>query len=126
MTKMRLTLNEAGTIIPARTKRLVTGPENEWTALEILKSVNQAYELSNTSNVIEGIRPFVWDYIEGTTWMLQDPSYENLKVLWRDRPKFDSMPLPKTVDWFMYGYMRLDTGYMDWRGIVASDGVETP
>ena len=122
MTKMRQTLNEAGTIIPARAKQLIVGPENEFTALEILKSVNQAFELSNTANVIEGIRPIVWDYIEGKTAVLRDPDYENLKFLWRDRPRFGSMPLPKTVDWFMYGYARFDTGYMDWRGLVGITG----
>jgi hypothetical protein len=122
MTKLRNTLNEAGIKIPARAKQLVVGPDNEFTALEILKSVNQAYELSNTANVIEGIRPIVWDYIEGNIWMLRDPEYENIKLMWRDRPRFDSMPLPKTVDWFMYGYTRFDTGYMDWRGIVGSTG----
>lgn len=122
MTKMRETLNEAGIIVPARGKQIVVGPDNEWTILEILKSVNQAFELSNTANVIEGIRPFVWNYITGGKAILRDTEYENLKLLWRDKPRFDSMPLPKTVDWFMYGYTRFDTGYMDWRGLVGITG----
>lgn len=122
MTKMRKTINEAGTIIPARAKQLLVGPDNEFTALEILKSVNQAFELSNTGNVIDGVAPKVWDYIEGASWFLRDPNYENIALTWRDKERFDSMPLPKTVDWFMYGYCRFDSGYFDWRGIVGSPG----
>lgn len=121
-TKMRKTYNEAGTIIPARARQLWVGPDNEFTAMEIIKSVNQAFELSNTSNVIEGIQVKVWDYITGDTWILRDPNFENVKMAWRDKPRYDSMPLPKTVDFFMYGYARFDTGYMDWRGLVGSTG----
>lgn len=123
MTKMRTsTLNEAGTLLPARTKQLLVGPDNEFTALEILKSVNQAFELSNTGNVIDGVTPKVWDYITGDSWFLRDPNYINLILAWRDKPRYDSMPLPKTVDWFMYGYSRWDVGHSDWRGIVGSAG----
>jgi len=122
MTLMRQQVNEAGVLIQSRAKQLIVGPENEFTALEILESTNQAYEESNTKNVISGLKPIVLDYIDGTIWVLRDPNIENLKFLWRDRPFYDSMQLPKTVDFFMFGFCRFDVGFCDWRGLVGSLG----
>ncbi len=122
MTLMRQQVNEAGVLIQARGKKLFAGPELEFTVLEITKSTNQAFELSNTKNVIEGLQPVIMDYITGDTWGIKDPNIENLMFKWRERPFYDSQTLPKTIDFFMYGVTRYDVGYIDPRGLVASQG----
>lgn len=124
MTLMRQQVNNANNLIMTRAKQLLVGPELEWTAKEITKSVNQAHELSNTKNVIESLEPVVMDYITGDTWVLRDtnPMYQNVTLGWRDKVTFDSEKIPKTVDWFYYGYTRYSCGYVSWRGLVGSNG----
>lgn len=122
MTLMRQHVNEAGVKIQANAKQLLVGPDNEFIALELTGSTKQAFEQSNTKNVIGGLKPVVLDYVTGATWVLRDPDIENLKFGWRERPFFDSQKLPKTVDFFVFGFCRFDTGYCDWRGLVASTG----
>lgn len=122
MTKMRNQVNGAGHKIQARANQLIVGPDLEFTAKEIVGSNLQAYEQSNTKNVIEGLTPIIMDYIEGDTWVIKDSSYENLAFLVRESEWFDSQKLPKTVDFFMFGYKRFDVGYFDVRGIVGSAG----
>jgi len=122
MTLMRNQVNQAGIKIQARAKMLITGPDLEFTSLEITKSTNQAFEQSNTKNVIEGLRPFVMDEIDGDSWFLKDNAIENLRFLFRERPWYDSQKLQKSVDFFMYGFTRYDVGYSDYLGLVGSQG----
>src|SRR5690606_17190502 len=103
MTKMRRQLNPAGLQISMSPKQLIVGPDNEFTALEILHSSQVAYKDENTKNVITGLRPVVMNKVEGNTWVLRDPSLMNIAVGWRDKPIFDSEKIPKTMDHFFYG-----------------------
>lgn len=123
MTLMRQQRGEDGILIQARTKQLIVGPENEMTALEINGSLNKAYEISNTKNVIQGLEVVVMDYITGPKWFLRDPNFDNLLFGWRDKVFYDSQQLPKTVDFFMFGFARWDCTYVDWRGLIGSTGV---
>lgn len=125
LTLMRNTVDEANVKIQAVAKNLIVAPDNEWTALQILKSVNEAGELSNNMNVLPRLNLIVLDFLPSTAaayWFLQDPSIENLKFMWREKPMFDSEKIPKTVDYFCYGYARFDEGYADYRGLVGSTG----
>lgn len=124
LTRMRQQVNNANELISMRGKQLFVGPELEWTSKEITKSINQAYEQSNTKNVIEGLDPIVMDYITGTKWVLRDsnPMWQNITLGWRDKVTFDKEKIPKTVDWFYYGYTRFSYGYVSWRGLVGSAG----
>ena len=124
MTKMRQQVNNANELIAMRPKQLVVGPELEWTAKEIVKSVNQAFEMTNTKNVIEGLDPVIMDYITGTKWILRDtnPMWQNITLGWRDKVAFDKSQIPRTLDWFYYGYTRFSYGYVSWRGLVGSAG----
>ncbi|MBY0205255.1 Mu-like prophage major head subunit gpT family protein [Paenibacillus cucumis (ex Kampfer et al. 2016)] len=122
LTKVRNQVNEAGVKIQSRAKQIIVGPDNEYTSRDILRSTNQAFEMSNTINSIEGISAIVMDYIDGPTWILRDPSIDNLVFGWRDRTFYDSMKLPKTVDFFMFGFARWDCTHVDWRGLVGSTG----
>lgn len=122
MTLMRNQVDGAANKIQAVARQLITGPDLEFTAKEITKSQNQAFEQSNTTNSIEGLTPIVMDYIEGDTWVLRDPSFENLAFLVRESEWFDGQRLPKSVDMFVFGFKRLDVGYYDVRGLVGSAG----
>lgn len=122
LTLMRNQINPAGLKIMARAKELITGPDLEFTAKEITQSTLQAYEESNTKNVIQGIEPKCYDYITGDTWVLRDPRFQNITLGWRDRPSFDSYQIPKTVDWFYYGYARFVASYVHYLGLVGSSG----
>lgn len=122
MTLMRNQVDGAGNKIQARASQLITGPDLEFTAKELVKSTNIAFELSNTKNVIESLQPVVMDYINGDTWVLRDPSFDNLAFLVREAEWFDSQKLPKTIDFFVFGYKRFDVGYYDYRGLVGSAG----
>lgn len=119
---MRAQVNPAGLKVQAQAKDLIVGPDLEHTALEITQSTNQAYEQSNTKNVIQGLTPKVFDYITGSKWFLRDPRFDNVMMGWRDKPIFDSYQMPKTVDWFYYGYARYSVGYVHWSGLVGSQG----
>lgn len=122
-TLMRQQVNPAGLLIMARAKELLVGPELEFTAAEITQSTLKAHENTNTKNVIQGITPVVLDYLEGKKWILRDPRFQNITLGWRDKPSFDSKQIPKTVDWFFYGYARFIASYVHYLGLVGSRGV---
>jgi phage major head subunit gpT-like protein len=122
LTAMREQINPAGLKIMARAKELITGPDLEFTALEITQSTLQAHEESNTKNVIQGLSPIVLDYVTGDTWVLRDPRFQNITLGWRDKPMFDSYQIPKTVDWFYFGYARFVASYVHYLGLVGSAG----
>ena len=123
LTLMRDQVDEAGLKIQAIADTLFVAANLEWTAYTILRSEKVAGELSNDTNVLPRLIPVIMDYLDDNIWGVQDSSIENLLFLWREKPIFDSQPIPKTVDWFMYGYARMTCGYNDWRGLVASTGV---
>jgi len=122
LTKLRGTLDEAGMKLGVNADILWAAADKEWDVYTILQSAGQSGTGDNDKNVIPRLRPVINDYLTAGYWGVKDSSYENLKFLWRDKPIFDSQPISKTVDHFMYGYARFDEGYMDWRGIVGSAG----
>lgn len=120
---MRDTRDEANVRIMAMPKKLIVPPELEFVAKTILESKGTAGQLSNDSNTVPNLQLVVLDYLSSATaWFVQAGSIENLKLLWREKPLFDSQKIQKTVDSFMYGYARWTQGYVDWRGLVGSTG----
>jgi len=122
MTLMRGQVDEAGLKIEAMADKIWAAANLEFTIYTILKSTNVSGELSNDKNVISGLSPVIMDYLTDGYWGLQDSSFENLVWKWRDKPIFDSQPIPKTVDTFIFGYARGAAGYVDFRGLVGSTG----
>ncbi|MEC0265139.1 Mu-like prophage major head subunit gpT family protein [Paenibacillus anseongense] len=122
MTLIRNQVDSAGLKIQANAKQLIVSPDNEFAAKEIVGSTNQAFEMSNTENVVGGLKPIVLDYLTGTKWFLRDPNFKNLVLAWREKPIFDSERVQGTMDMRMYGYARWAEGYYDWRGLAGSLG----
>lgn len=125
LTMMRNQVDEAGVKTQAVAKNLIVHPDNEFNANAIIKSSGPAGELSNDTNTLPKLNIVILDYLPTAAsayWFLQDPSIDNLLFMFREKPIFDSQQIPKTVDWFMYGYARWAQGYVDWRGLVGSNG----
>ncbi len=122
LTKLRGAVDQAGLKIGCVADIVFAAANKEWDVYTILQSSGQSGTGDNDKNVIPRLRPVINDYLSDNLWGVKDSSYENLKFLWRDKPLWDSMQIPKTVDWFMFGYSRFDEGYMDWRGMVGSAG----
>jgi len=121
---LRDTRNEANVRIMAQPGDLIAPPELEYTGKALLVSTGPAGELSNDKNTLPNMRLVVLDYLSSATaWMLKAKALTNLKFMWRENAIFDSQPIPKTVDYFMYGYARFDSGYTDHRGLVGSTGL---
>ncbi len=122
LTLLRGTVDEAGLKVGCVGDLLWAAADEEWNAYTITRSSGPAGELSNDKNVLPGLRVVIMDYLTDGYWGVKDSSYDNLMFMWRDKPIFDAQKIPKTVDWFMFGYSRFDEGYIDWRGIVGSTG----
>ena len=129
LTKMRLQQDEAGVLVAAHANRLVVHPDWEFTARALVGSTLQAGTNLNDVNTVPNMEILVWDYLADDTsgnkiWYVQDGSMDNLMFLWREKPIFDSEKIDNKMDYRFYGYCRFDCGYVDWRGLVGSTGVE--
>jgi len=126
LTLMRNQYDETGEVkVQCRADQLIVAGDNEWNAHEILESSLKAQELSNTKNVLPKLNVVILDYLPTAAaayWWLRDSSVDNVKIKFREKVWFDSQPIPKTVDWFFFGFCRYATGYSDFRGIVGSAG----
>jgi hypothetical protein len=122
LTLLRGHVDEANLKIEAKADIVFCAADKEWDLYTILGSDRVAGDLSNDKNVIPRLRPVVNDYLTSGYWGVKDSSFENLCLKWREKPIFDSQPISKTIDYFMFGFARFDTGYTDFRGIVASAG----
>ena len=132
LTKMRLQRDEAGVLIAAHADRLVVHPDWEFTARALLGSTLQAGTANNDKNTLPHLDLVVWDYLADVggeyeafkPWFVQDSSMDNLMFLWREKPIFDSEKMENKMDYRFYGYCRFATGFVDWRGLVGSRGLE--
>lgn len=128
LTKMRLQVDEAGVLIAANANKLVVHPDWEFTARALIGSTLQAQTDLNDKNTLPGLNIHVWDYLAGGTgkpWYVQDTNIANLLFLWREKPIFDSQKIADKMDYLFYGYCRFDVGYVDWRGLVGSNGTDS-
>ena len=126
LTLMRTQTDEAGVFIAAHAKQLVVHPDWEFTARAIVNSTLQAGTNNNDTNTVPSLNIIVWDYLaegEIKPWYVQDTSIDNLMLLWREKPIFDSEKVDNKMDYRFYGYCRFDCGYVDWRGLVGSKGI---
>ena len=132
---MRETLDEAGNLVQFKATKLIIPPALEDTAIRIVQS-NQlsGTDFNDTNKFLNGygIEIVVMDYLgeaaggSDTHWFLQDGSRHELNFFWRVRPEFK---WEEDFDTFVAkyrGYMRYSMGVSDWRGLVGSEGIDTP
>ncbi len=128
LSKLRAQTDDAGVFIAATANKLVVHPDWEFTARALLNSTQQAGTNLNDKNTLPNMEIVVWDYLangtEAKPWYVQDASIDNLMFLWREKPIFDCEKIANKMDYRFYGYCRFDTGYVDWRGLVGSDGLD--
>jgi len=127
LTLARDTRDEANLKEMVRANQLIVGQNLEWTANEVLNSGRQALEFSNTANVLPNMEICVLDYIDDDStypnmWAVRDNRLKSLVQAWRDRPYYDSMQLQRTTDYFFYGVARWVNSFVNYRGVVASNG----
>jgi hypothetical protein len=122
LTTLRGHVDEAGSKIQARGNLAFAAANKEWDIYTVTRSSKVAGELSNDENVLPKMQIVIMDYLTDNYWGVKDTRFKNLIFKWRNKPEFGKQQIPKTVDWFIFGYMRADEGYEDFRGIVASQG----
>lgn len=126
------TVDEAGNLIQFSANTLLVPPALEFTAKELVNSVQKAGTANNDINTIKGaLNVQVCDFLgapsggSDTAWYLMDSGRHELNFFWRMKPEFK---WDEDFDTFVAkyrGYMRFSLGASDWRGIVGSTGVAT-
>lgn len=127
---MSETVDEAGNLIMMKPTKLIVPPALEYTAKELVNSVQKAGTANNDINTIKGaLEVVVWDFIgaaaggSDTAWYLLDGSRHELNYFWRVKPEFKWAEDFDTFVAKYRGYMRFSYGASDWRGLVGSTGL---
>lgn len=125
LTAMRTqTLTDEGFKMEASAKQLIVHPDNEFTALTILRSAQTSGTDHNDRNVIaDRLGVVVMDYLDDSdAWFLRDPTYSETNFFWRVKPEFKSTEVFDTMVAKYRGYCRFSVGYSDWRGWIGNPG----
>jgi hypothetical protein len=108
-------------------KKLIVGPQNMFTAYEILDTQQVPYGNDNTVNVLAtryGITPHISHYLtDSDSWFLAaDKSEHDLNIFIRVNDEYNAADDPLTGDSINTGRHRLSTGFGDFRGVYGSQG----
>lgn len=130
LTVMRQQKDSAGNRINIRSKKLIVPSDLEFTAHELLESINLVDSANASVNATNSIRerysmePLVWDYLtDSDAWFLAaDKDDHELRWFWRSRPSVSSDMDFKTDVALMRILARFSVGYSDWRGIAGTEG----
>ena len=125
LTAMRTqTLTDEGFKMEAAAKQLIVHPDNEFTALTILRSAQTAGNDYNDRNVIQNsLGVTVMDYLDDAdAWFLRDSRLSETNFFWRVKPEFKSTEVFDTMVAKYRGYCRFSVGYSDWRGWIGNPG----
>lgn len=121
--QMRNQLDDAGLKSVQIPAHVIIPPALEFTTEEILFSAGKTATPNNDKNTIPRLTPIVLDFLTSSTaWFLKAKDTTNLVFRWKEKPWFDTQSIPKTVDFFCFGYARFTQGYEDPRGLVGSTG----
>lgn len=117
-------VDEAGNKIGNKADTLVVPSALQFVAQALIASTLKPGTDFNDKNVTPALKIEVNDYLSSdTAWFVMDSSVENLKFYWREKPDFEVSDIPNTKDIQVSGYARWTQGYVDYRGIVGSQGV---
>lgn len=130
ITLLRQTTDSAGNKVMINPKNLIVAPDNEFLAVELLKSVmlpdsSNAYVNSiNSVGSQYKIDPIVWDYLTDSDafFLTADKMDHMLCFYWRKRPELGTDYDFKTEVALTKLVGRFAVGYSDWRGIVGTPG----
>jgi phage major head subunit gpT-like protein len=126
LAKMRTeTKTEEGFKAQASAKQLIVHPDNEFTALTLVRSAQTAGTGNNDKNVLQDrLSVMVLDYLDDSdAWFLRDPRLSETNFFWRVKPEFKSTGVFDTLVAKYRGYCRFSVGYSDWRGWLGNPGV---
>jgi prolyl oligopeptidase PreP (S9A serine peptidase family) len=130
VTLLRQTVDTAGNKVMIQPKSLIVHPDNEFLAVELLKSVqlpDSANAYVNSINSVGSqykIDPIVWDYLTDSDafFLSADKMDHMLCFYWRKRPELSTDYDFKTEVSLTKLVGRFAVGYSDWRGIVGTPG----
>jgi hypothetical protein len=130
ITLLRAQVDTAGNKIQLDPKKLIVSADNEFTAVELLKSVmlpdsgNANVNAVNSVGSQYRIDPVVWDYLtDGDAWFLSADKLDHMLCFyWRKRPELSTDFDWKTEVALTKLVGRFAVGYSDWRGIVGTPG----
>jgi hypothetical protein len=119
--------NHAGGPMQSDPKNLITHKYNMIAVKEILGSGNQAYEMSNTKNVLPDLKPVFSRYLSSkTAWFLEDTDYEHILFQWHKDGKTEFGEAEDEVtnpgDMYLRAIAYYNTGALPNVGIVGSQG----
>jgi hypothetical protein len=118
-------VDESGVPIVLVPRKLIYSPENDPLVQEILKSAQKPFTADNETNILQGaLEPVMTHYQTDTdAWFLEaDKSDLDIWLFWREKFSSAASDDFDTGDGKMKGYMRLATGFGDWRGIWGTSG----
>lgn len=125
LTASRRLRDDQGKRIPAafRNVKLWVPPENEYTALEIVKSSNRPDTANKVENVsMNATSVGVCPYMDDTdSWFLQGNKTHNV-FLWRWRPRMDSFDDRRARVAVHVAYVRFSYAFVHWLGWYGSPG----
>lgn len=130
ITLLRSTVDTAGNKVMIQPKKLIVHPDNEFLAVELLKSVMLVDSSNNNVNAINSvgsqykIEPVIWDYLSDSDafFLAADKLDHMLCFYWRKRPELGTDYDFKTEVALTKLVGRFAVGYSDWRGIVGTPG----
>lgn len=125
ITMMRTNMKtEEGLKMQARAKKLIVGPDLEFTAATLLQSAGVVGSANNDTNVLKNkLTPVVMDYLtDSNAWFLMDPQLAQLIFFWRTKPEFKQAENFDGMVAKFRGYLRFSVGYSDWRGMIGNAG----
>lgn len=130
ITLLRSTVDTAGNKIMIQPKQLIVHPDNEFLAVELIKSgylPDSGNAFVNSINSVGSeyrIDPIVWDYLtDSDAWFLAgDKADHNLCFYWRKKPEISTSYDFKSEVALTKLTGRFVAGYSDWRGICGTPG----
>lgn len=128
LTLMRNTVDSQNVPVRLKPEWLIVAPDEEFTALELLKSIGLPATADNNINSIRvarpNLKPMVVEFLTDTdAWFLvAEKAQHALNWFWRTKPEMGSTTDPKTLSRLHSCFMRFSVGASGWRGVVGTPG----
>ena len=120
---MEQTVDEKANPTPLKPRVLIIPEDLMIVAQEILRSTQKPFSNENTKNVLMGeFGHAVSHYLSSSTaWFLLAKEHD-MNVFIRNQMRFTNGDDFETGDALFKVYMRLGTGFGDWRGVTGTNG----